>query len=159
MTQINIALDTSHLTPAKAYALAKKYGQPITELEDVIASKRDTAYKYALNILKGRFIKGEAKILTDVNLAYWYTENVVKDRWLEAEDIIMKSPQEAVWYARHFIKGRWLEAEQYIKLSAMEASMYARHILKERWLEAEDVIRNGGSTIWWPTYCEHFGIN
>ena len=104
MAQINITLDASHLTPAKAYAIAKKYGHPIPELEDAIASNRVTADKYARNILGGRFLKGEAMILTDAYLAYWYAEHIVKERWLEAEDVIKRGSNSLWWdwYCEHF---------------------------------------------------------
>lgn len=49
--------------------------------------------------------------------AYKYAKDVLCGRFLEAEEIIMKKPNYAVWYADDVMRGRWLEAEPYIKTS------------------------------------------
>ena len=49
------------------------------------------SYRYACDVIKGKWVEGEAIIATDPRYAYWYVRNVIKGRWLEGELTIMFS--------------------------------------------------------------------
>ena len=98
----------------------------------------------------------DVKELTPYNL-YRYARDVIQGRWPEAEPIIMKDPKCACWYACFVIKGRWPEAEPTIMEGPHCARWYARDVIKGRWPEAEPIIM--GNTYGWSDYCEHFGIS
>ena len=51
--------------------------------------------------------------------AFRYARDVIKGRWPEVEPIIMKSPRYSYCYARGVIKDRWIEAEPYIHRSSI----------------------------------------
>ena len=57
------------------------------------------AFRYALNVLKGRFVEAEPTIATDPYYAYRYALEVVKGRWKEAEANISTSQWIAYCYA------------------------------------------------------------
>jgi len=48
-----------------AYNYAKDMGKPIPELEDIIAQEPYWSYKYAADVIKDRFEKGENVIAQD----------------------------------------------------------------------------------------------
>jgi hypothetical protein len=75
----------------------------------------ETLYRYAYNVIKGRWPEAEPYIMKDYIWAYCYALDVIGGRWPEAEPYIMKNPTWAYWYAFDIIKGRWTEAEPYIK--------------------------------------------
>lgn len=58
-------LSTALVSPYMAFAYVKKFG-PIKELEPVLAETYDFAVKYAIRILKGRFLAGEKTIFPNV---------------------------------------------------------------------------------------------
>src|SRR5229473_7873340 len=49
------------------------------------------SYLYACNVIKGRFLKGEAAIAKSAHYAYLYTYYIIKGRWTEGEAAIAKS--------------------------------------------------------------------
>lgn len=99
-----------------------------------------TAYKYALNVIQGKWPKGEPYIIKYPLMAYQYAKDVVEGRWPEAEASIMQDPRAAVAYAQSIINGRWPEAEPYIMEDSESASKYAREVIGGRWPEAEPYI-------------------
>ncbi len=56
--------------------------------------------------------------------AFRYARDVIKGRWPEVEPIIMKSPRFSYCYARGVIKGRFIEAEPYIQRSSLWWNSY-----------------------------------
>ena len=48
--------------------------------------------------------------MTDPVPAYRYARDVIKGRWPDAESVIMTSPEWAYGYACDVIKGHWPEA-------------------------------------------------
>ncbi len=87
-------------------------------------------YKYAKNIIKGRFPEAEPYIMKDSWHASRYAIKILANdpewtsikghengRWPEAEPYIMKDPEDILSYARDVIGGRWIEAEPHIKQS------------------------------------------
>jgi hypothetical protein len=81
------------------------------EEESIISKDSNSAYLYALNIIKGRFEKAELYIKKVPYDAYYYAADVIKGRFEKAEPFIMKYPDIAFLYARDIIKGRWPKAE------------------------------------------------
>jgi len=69
--------------------------------------------------------------------AYMYAKDIIKGRWVEAESIIKQEPEYAFFYALDVIKGRWVEAESIIKQNPRYAYDYARDVLKCSWEELE----------------------
>jgi hypothetical protein len=78
--------------------------------------------------------------LSSPGSAYFYAKDVLKGRWVEAEHIIKQNNWFATLYARDVIKGRWLDIEPTIVKDAQCASNYALNILGGRWLDAEPTI-------------------
>ena len=70
---------------------------------------------YTEFILKNnRFIEGESIILQFPHGAYKYARDVIKGRWPEAEAIISKTATNSYWYASDVIKGRFELGEEAI---------------------------------------------
>ena len=72
------------------------------------------AYRYARDVVNGRWPEGEATIAKDPRSAHYYARDFIKGRFPEAEATIAKSPRSAYDYAKYVIKGRFPEAEQRI---------------------------------------------
>ena len=58
----------------------------------------EDAYLYARDVIKGRFLEGEAIIATDPEYAYYYACDGIKGRWLDGELQILFS-EYAIKYA------------------------------------------------------------
>ena len=82
---------------------------------NIIKQDREAAYRYSLDVLKGRFPEAEPALLKDPWTSYRYAKNVIGGRWPEAEQVIKNDLVFAFMYARDVIKGRWEEAEPTIK--------------------------------------------
>lgn len=72
--------------------------------------------------------------------AYRYAANVVQGRWEEGEEIIRTDPEYSFYYALNFVEGRWEDGEASIKTSAEFSYKYALFVLKRRWEEGEAAI-------------------
>ena len=68
------------MNPEETYRKAISSGKRLLELEDIILTCLRYSYRYALNVVEGR--------------------------WIEAEDIIMNSSYYSSRYASHVIKGK-----------------------------------------------------
>ena len=66
-----------NMTPEEAYYKCKNENRRIPELEDVIATDSKYSYRYAINIIKGRWEKGERSISTNSHYSYWYVINII----------------------------------------------------------------------------------
>jgi len=65
----------------KAYEKAKaRAGKRMPELEDIIIKDRYYAYRYARNIIKGRWIEAEDIIMTSSWFSYLYASQVIKGK-------------------------------------------------------------------------------
>jgi hypothetical protein len=71
-------------------------------------------YTHAINVMGGRWEKGEQKILKSSTFSYLYALNAIKGRWEEAEDRIAETYFVALAYAKNVIKGRFHKADRYI---------------------------------------------
>jgi hypothetical protein len=143
---------------AKDPEWAYKYARDIIrgrwpETEAVIAKDPELAHQYARGVIRGRFPEAEAVIAKDPELAYEYALDVIDDRWPEAEVVIAKDPVSAYLYARNIIHGRWPEAEAVIATDPNWAYKYAKDIIRGRFLEGEAVIAK------YPNWAYKYALN
>ena len=103
-------------------------------------------------------------IAKDPALAYKYALQVILGRWPEVEDVIKAKPEYAYLYATNVLaidpdwpykNGRWPEAEPYIMKNGLDAWHYAKRVLKHRWEDAEQYIKYSP---WWDEYKDYFDI-
>ena len=127
------------------YSLPERIFQsvPYTQQEKSVfaLSSPYTAYKYAADVIEGRWPEGEHLISTHPVLALDYARDIIGDRWPEAEPTIIKHPAEAVDYAIQMIGVRWPEAESTIMTNGYAAGRYASSLLNGVWPEAEALLR------------------
>ena len=77
-------------------------GKPIPELEDIIAQEPYWSYKYAKDIIKGRFEKGEDVIAQYAYYSYLYARDALKDRFEKGEDAIAQNAEYSRFYTKEF---------------------------------------------------------
>jgi hypothetical protein len=127
--------------PKRAYKYAKNViGGRWPEAEAAIAKDAKWAYLYAKDIIRGRWPEVEAVIAKDPEWAYLYAKDIIRGRWPEAEAVIATDPERAYLYAKDIIRGRWPEAEAAIATDPKISNYYAYHVIGGRWPEAEAVI-------------------
>jgi len=68
------------MTPEKAYWKAYGAGKQLPELEDIILTCLRYSYRYALNVIKGRWVEAEDIIMTDSYTAYYYAINIIEGK-------------------------------------------------------------------------------
>jgi hypothetical protein len=110
------------------------------EAEPIILEDPETALEYARDIIGGRWKEAEPFIMRDPKIAYKYARDIIGGRWKEAEPFIMRDPKIAYKYAREIIGGRWKEAEPIILEDPRSAVEYAKYVIQGRWKEAEPII-------------------
>lgn len=98
----------------------KQMGHHNADVEEIMLNNHYTSefiITYCLNVIKGRWVEGEQKLIKDrdPHQATTYAIEVIKGPWPEAEHIIMKNPTQSYYYATQVLKHRWPEAERYIK--------------------------------------------
>jgi len=125
------------------------------EAEPIIMTDLLYAYYYSRDIIRGRWSEAEPIIMSSSEYAYLYALYIIKGRWPEAEPTIMTNPHYAYRYARYMIEGRWLEAEPIIMTYPEYAYFYSRDVIRGRWPEAEPTMKY---TNYWPTYKNHFKL-
>ena len=79
------------MTPEEAYDKCYDEGKRIPELENIIITDPFYSYRYARNIIEGRFIEGEKIISTDPHYSYYYARCVIKDPFHLGHHIIFNS--------------------------------------------------------------------
>jgi len=94
------------MTPKEAYHKASALGKRIPELEGIIIKDVLYSYRYALYVIKGRFILAEQTISKNAYYSYLYATYVIEGRWELAEPIISKDAFYSYCYARDVIKGK-----------------------------------------------------
>src|SRR5229473_6592586 len=62
------------------------------------------SYLYALDILNGRFLEGEAIIATSAHWSCWYAADAIKRRFPEGEAAIVMSALYSYYYALYALK-------------------------------------------------------
>lgn len=133
------------ISPEEAFTQLQKAGKAIHSerrlpLEKIVATSATHSYLYARDILRHRFLEGEAAISKNPNIAYFYACSVVKDRWTIAEKTMSVSPDTAFRYAEDVCKGQFPLGEKAIATHPLYAFKYAKEILKVRWPAGEPAI-------------------
>ena len=76
------------MNSTQAFNKAIRIGKRIPELEPIIMRDTSLTYRYAREIIKGRWPEGESTIILNAFYTYLYAREVIQGRWLEAEEII-----------------------------------------------------------------------
>ena len=110
--------EQTSVTPIWAFYRAA-YGlrTPYPKGEPAIAQDAYYSYRYAFDVIKGRFIAGEPTISQHAEWAYNYAREIIKDRWVEAEPAIIQS-EWAKYYFSHF-QDQFTEHEKVLWLLKM----------------------------------------
>jgi hypothetical protein len=82
------------MTPREAYDKCYDEGKRIPELENIIITDPFYSYRYARNIIEGRFIEGEKIISTDPDYSYFYSLNIIKGPFYLCHHVIFNSKSE-----------------------------------------------------------------
>lgn len=98
------------LIPTDPYVAFKELEEGTTasrlpHLEAVVASKPFWSYRYAKEILKRRFLRGEGAIRKDPNYTYLYAKDVIGGRWKEGEETLANSQEYCFFYIACVIHG------------------------------------------------------
>lgn len=144
-------------------------GTQLKEVEDHITSpdydgwqQDNQIKKYAKNVLKGRFPRGEEIILGKVrssrgnnaaNSAIDYASEVIQGRWQELETLLIENSdaentQSMIDYANKVVRGRWDAFEQYLdKINPSTITSYAKVVVEGKgWPEGDaEMIRRADS--------------
>ena len=127
------AVDSMSAEEAYELALDEKR-TPVTDC--AVLKDPKWAYKYACDIIGGRWPEAEPVIMQDLKWAYYYARNAIQGRWPEAEPVISRSPEWASKYALDVIGGRWPEAEPVIRQDPeWTYYYYARNFIQGRWTD------------------------
>jgi hypothetical protein len=102
------------MTPKEAFEKCKKENKRIIELEDLISADLDYSYRYAREIIKGRFEKGEDNFSKNSEWSYLYARDVIKGPFEKGEDAISKKPSLSYSYASNIIKGPFEKCHPFI---------------------------------------------
>ena len=92
------------MTPEEACWKCRRQGSRNPELESIILQDPKWSYWYALDVVRGRWIKGEPIILQDPKWSYCYALGVIGGRWVEAEGVILGSEWESIYCDRFRIE-------------------------------------------------------
>lgn len=76
----------------KAVKVAMKLKTRWPKMEPLILKHPETAYKYAMYVIKGRWSEAEPVILQNNTFANYYAFHVINDRWPELEQKYKKHP-------------------------------------------------------------------
>jgi len=76
-------------------------------LEEIRIFNAEQAYRYAYDVIMGRWPEGEEAIKSDPEYAYYYARNIIRGRWPEGEEAIKSNPEYAYRYNTIGIDGRW----------------------------------------------------
>ncbi len=72
---------------------------------------------------------GEEEIASDPRWAYKYAKDVIQGRWPEVENLIASDPYWAVYYAKDVIQGQWPKAEKAMGINSYYAHQYKEFLL------------------------------
>jgi len=94
------------MTPYQAYEKAYNSGKRIPKLEPTISKDAFSSFYYALNVIKGKWEKGEETISKDAHWSYCYARHIIKGKWELGEPAISKDAYLSYHYALDVIKGK-----------------------------------------------------
>lgn len=109
-------------------------------IENIIATNAQESYKYAREILKGPFPKGEDSIAQDPEYSFFYARDVLKKPFPKGEDAIATDPVLSYEYAEKVLKGPFPKGENVIAQKSILSYLYAKNILKQPFPKGEDAI-------------------
>jgi len=107
--------------------------------EKIISTSAEHSFKYADDVLCGRFEVGEPAISKDDEYALRYAKEIIKGRWEMGEPAIASDPETAAEYASEILDGRFPLGEAAISTDAESSYVYACTI-RERFLLGEEAI-------------------
>ena len=129
LTKVQFKQQTG-MNPTQLVTLATKHQKPIQDERIKIAMKDpESAYRYAMYVIGGRWPEGEKVIASDPKSANRYAMHVIGGRWPEGEKAIASNPEYAYYYAKNVIRGRWPEGEKVIASDPEYAYNYARDVI------------------------------
>ncbi len=76
-------------------------------LERIISQDIFFSYEYAINVIKGRWVLGEAAISESAWCSYHYAKYVIQGRFILGEAEIIKDSEYSYLYARNVLRGNW----------------------------------------------------
>ena len=94
-----------NMNPAEAYRKCLYQKRRILDLESLISTEAPISYRYARDVICGRFIDGEKIIISDSLYSYLYARDVISTRWELGEKIISTNSEWSYYYARDIING------------------------------------------------------
>jgi len=118
-------------TPEAVFRLALAHKLRIPQWEHIIAESAEYSYKYATEIIKGRFIAGERAICQTSDWAFFYASDVIKGKWKDGEGAILKSPKKVYEYALEVLDERWPEGEKALIDAYVFDSQYLRDYIRD----------------------------
>lgn len=130
-------------SPGFAIRKARR-GQKLNKWElEKIAADPTHATRYAMEVLKGRFIMAEELISQNAMCASQYAINVMRGRWEQAEPAISQCASSSIEYAT-MLGQRFSEGEDaMLKMDEITQPVrYAVKVVKNRWPELERKILN-----------------
>jgi hypothetical protein len=130
------------MTPKEACLKCSNENRRILELESIIAADPKYSYKYARDVIKGRFKKGERSIATDKIFSYRYARDIIKRRWKQGEKSIIIDIEYAYHYANDVIKGKFIEGESSIATHPEHSYSYVHNVIKGPFPLAHPIIFN-----------------
>ena len=121
------------------------------QIKAIAGDYSSLCYKYAQNVLNGRFRAGEEAISKVPGTALSYAINILQGRFRAGEEAIINTrgrPDDIVTYALRVIKGPWPEAEDKIAESSMLSYRYAANVLKGRFPKGEkEIAKHAGLVV------------
>jgi len=138
MSNESIQINIRHWTNKKDKVCEKLILEAIPWKYDAASQ----AYGYAKKILKGRWKRGEKKILAHPRVSYLYAKNVLKRRWRPAEEVLAASNDvEATYqYCKYVMRKRLFPGAENVVSNVKDywgtnvrfLYLFARDILKKR---------------------------
>jgi len=94
------------MTPLQAFYKAHEAGKRLPELEHIVLNDSWYSYRYALNVVKGRWIEAEDIIMNDSIYSSYYAVNVIEGKLPEKMHNMMilhaiKNPND-IWVKEYF---------------------------------------------------------
>jgi hypothetical protein len=79
------------MTPSRAFYTCYNKQHKIQQLEQNISIDPYFSYRYAFELIRGRFEEGESSIATDPECSYLYARNVIKGPFELCHSVIFNS--------------------------------------------------------------------
>jgi len=94
------------MTPEEAFYKAEELGKRMPKLEPVISKNARWSYRYAREVIKGKFILGEPTISKNAYYSYLYATDIIEERFILGETAISQDAYYSYCYSIEVIKGR-----------------------------------------------------